>query len=959
MKGIWIYMLVISLIMTRLARPLPLEASWQAEKSSQHMHFDRAEEYRRAKEYDKAIEEYQKSIKSDPDYAWAYWGLVMVSRDKREPDQAREYMETLTKENPNNACAWYGLGYFYFSQEDWDEASRCLKKSVQINPELGNAHNIIGAIHYVTGQFDEALESFELSLRLFQATDDKKGEASAITNIGAIHGELGNLKEALEYYLKALELDREIGFQRGEMIALNNVAEFYRASGDLTRALEHYTMSLELSEDLGSKTGTAACFNYIGSIHYDMGNLARALEFQKEALELHRELGIERSQAIDLGDMAVVYRGLGDLTEALRCLEESLGLERELRARSYEAKDLNSMAEIYRELGDLSASVDCCSQALHLYRELGDRVGEANSLNEMGLVHFESHNYDQALECLNESLRMAKEMHVPETIWRCEKNIGDVYAEMNQSDDALQSYRSSIEVVEGIRKKLELEKFKTSFMESKMEVYETIVSLLMQMDRKNEAFQYIERAKARALVEMLTEAKIDIHKGVGAELLAQEHEIFRNISTIQTGLQNPDLSKNDREDLTRSLHEQEERLEYLQLELRKKNPLYADLLYPEPYSVERVQRELLRDEDTVLLEYLLGETRSYVWIIFKGGLEVASLPPREEIERAVRRLLSVISQPPTHRTFSDQSRQLCTLLIPNNGIGLSRASNLIIVPDGILFYLPFEALLQSKSEGSGSKNRFLLEDFDISYAPSASTLDHLQKRRSKREQPMELLILADPCYRREETEWEPAKKSTTEDLYGGYSFPRLRFSGQEARLIAALYPEQKAKVLLREQAREEEMKIGELQGCRIVHFATHGVLDEIVPRRSGVVLALDGDPAEDGFLQIHEIFNLRLDADIVILSACQTGLGRLLRGEGMVGLSRAFFYAGASSVIASLWSVNDRSTALLMTHFHENLKNGIDKRSALKEAKLTLLAEGGRLAHPYYWAPFVLTGDYR
>ncbi|MFQ6093694.1 MAG: CHAT domain-containing protein, partial [bacterium] len=688
------------------------------------------------------------------------------------------------------------------------------------------------------------------------------------------------------------------------------------------------------------------------------GDLARALEYQKKALELHTELDIKASQAIDLGSMAVVYRSLGNLPEALQCLRESLELNRALKARSYEAKDLKNMGGIYRELGDLSVSLEYCTQALKLYRELGNRVREAETLNETGLVHLESHDYPEALKYFRESLKIAEEIHIPEPIWRCRKNIGDVYAQMNQFGDALQSYRSSIEAIEGVRKKLELEEFKTSYMQTKMEVYEQTVGLLIQMDRKFEAFQYVERAKARALLEMLIESKIDVYQGVDAELLDREREIFIKISSIQTDLQNPDITEEDREDLIRSLREQEESLEYLRLELRRENPQYADLRYPEPYSLEEIQREVLPDGDTVLLEYLLGEARSYLWIVSKTGLEVLSLPPREEIERGVKRVLSIISQPPTQRTFYDLSHRLYNMLVPPDETNLSGVRNLIIVPDGILFYLPFEALVQSKVRGPKVKVSFLGESFDVSYAPSASTLALILKERLKREGQMELLIFGDPDYG-EEAIGGLTRESVTKSLYDRYHFPRLRFSGQEAKAIASLYPEEKVRVFLRAQAREEEIKKEELEGYRILHFATHGVLDEVVPRRSGVVLALDEDPVEDGFLQIHEIFNLRLGADIVVLSACQTGLGKLVRGEGMLGLSRAFFYAGASSILASLWSVNDRSTAQLMTHFHQNLKDGMEKREALRKAKLTLLSEGGRLAHPYYWAPFILMGDYR
>jgi len=307
--------------------------------------------------------------------------------------------------------------------------------------------------------------------------------------------------------------------------------------------------------------------------------------------------------------------------------------------------------------------------------------------------------------------------------------------------------------------------------------------------------------------------------------------------------------------------------------------------------------------------------------------------------------------------------ELFAALFPPHDINLPIDRHLLIIPSGILYYLPFETLITEKSTMHQDDIPFLINKCEISYAPSASVSSFIKSAIKKKPHQFELLAFGDPLFekpsgfRKKNDSNNPLE--VTRMLYGDYDFHSLKYSGEEVQKIADLYPDHKRKIYLKEAAKEEELKKGGLEQFDKIHFSTHGIVDEQVPGRSGLVLTIDNDPAEDGILQMNEIFNLKFDADLIVLSACQTGLGKLVNGEGMIGLTRAFFYSGASALLVSLWAVDDRSTSELMVNFYKNLDAGLSKRTALRQAKLEQISKGTAVGHPYHWAPFILIGDYQ
>jgi CHAT domain-containing protein len=478
---------------------------------------------------------------------------------------------------------------------------------------------------------------------------------------------------------------------------------------------------------------------------------------------------------------------------------------------------------------------------------------------------------------------------------------------------------------------------------------------------------------------MLALSRTGLAEELTPEQRKREDGILARISDVQKNLWKENIAPDEEKKLKAELTSAEDDLEAFHLEVRQSDPRYASIRYPEPISISRIREELL-DEQTALVEFLLGEKRSLVWVVAKNKLITGVLPPRKEIEEQVaayRKALTERTQALTlRRSLADVNRlgekMYASLLQPVEG-ALTFSRRLIIVPDGALHYLPFETLIPSPHQGaSGESHRaYLAERFATVYAPSASALVTVRAINEQAAAPTKVLLafgdpIAPPASERKTATDDatrtalPGLNTPVTDEYGerGFSFTRLPYTREEVLGISKLYSAAQREIYLGDQAREETVKSEKMDQFRYIHFASHGFIDESKPGRSGILLSRDAHSAEDGVLQMGEIMRLKLNADLVTLSACNTGLGKLVNGEGILGLTRALFYTGARNITVSLWNVNDSSTSALMKAFYENLNRGMSKSAALRQAKLTLL-HGKEVAwhHPYYWAAFVLVGE--
>jgi CHAT domain-containing protein len=494
------------------------------------------------------------------------------------------------------------------------------------------------------------------------------------------------------------------------------------------------------------------------------------------------------------------------------------------------------------------------------------------------------------------------------------------------------------------------------------------------------ALETSERARARCLLELLGEARANIREGVDAGLLARERELAELINAKAERQFQLAMSKQISDEAAIVAREMESLLagyQELQAQIRARSPRYAVLTQPEPTTVAEIQR--LLDADTLLLQFSLGEQRSYMWLVSSKSIASYELPNRAEIEEAARRFYHLLRNPDqsTEPKALEESAQHLSRMLLSPAASLLGSKRLLIVPDGALHYVPFAALA-TPSHIEAANCPPLIVNHEIVVLPSASVLEQIRRELSQRKRPQRAVaVLADPVFSRDDprlrsntlpNELSSAPVSDLQramadvGLAGNLSrFPRLPFSRREAEAIAGSVPQTQSMKALDFRASRDTATNGELSNYRIVHFATHGLLNNTHAELSGIVLSLidsEGQP-QDGFLRLHEIYNLRLPADLVVLSACQTGLGKEIRGEGLVGLTRGFMYAGAARVAASLWKVDDAATAELMKRFYLGmLMQGLPPAAALRKAQVGMWRQE-RWRSPYYWAAFVLQGEWK
>ena len=592
-------------------------------------------------------------------------------------------------------------------------------------------------------------------------------------------------------------------------------------------------------------------------------------------------------------------------------------------------------------------------------------MGEGRTLGNIGNVYYDLFDYPKALEYHEKSLAIAREIGDKEGEQETLTDTGNAHLALKEYDKAYPIYKEAISIIESIRGNLKNEEFKTGYFQDKTEPYENNITCLYELHRQTpgqgfdrQIFTYAEKSKARGLLDLLTESNADIRQGIDPDLLAEEQKLNREYSRVNSELQKrlsqpEDQRADERITLLKAeLKENDDRMEELKNQIIRRNPRYSELKYPAAVTIAEFQQSL-PDADTLCIEYKVTAEAVFAWRITKDDFRLFKLDiDKQTLTGKVNELLNTFREIMEEEVSVRRAVELYALLLEPLLYG--NRNKLLIIPDGILNYLPFETLVSGDSGLPYDQVSFLIKKYNIYYAQSA-TVFHNQKKYEKEDHSSAagLLALGDPVFSGEELlpAYGYIRNALTEDERA--TFQRLIHSGEEVRNIGRLFNH--PSIYLREEATEEKLKLPGLEDYRYVHLAAHGLLNEVNPQFSGIVLTQDDDPLEDGFLLTREIFNLKLNADLVVLSACQTGLGNEVDGEGIVGLSRAWFYAGTSSLVVSLWSVSDYTTSLLMESFYKNIQNGMPYSQALGKAKLELLT-GGTYANPYYWAGFVLLG---
>jgi CHAT domain-containing protein len=792
------------------------------------------------------------------------------------------------------------------------------------------------------GRLTEALEIAQKSVAVARESGDKKVLEQALNSLASITGGLGRYEEALGIFYECLDLAREIQDSTMQYMSLLNIGEAYVRSDDPDNA------ELPLQESL--------------RIAHELKPNLRARNPSKKAEEM---------ALLNLGAMEMArhhYRG------ALKYYEQVH--ESKPESSLWVVSALQGMAASYEQLGEPQRAIEFLDQAIPIAKKAASGAEHRSLLSALGANQEKLGNFESALASENEALALIHDAGGdPDSEWQVESRIAHIEHALGNNDQALEHYKKSISGIELLRSvALNTEEGRAGVVEKSRSTYAETADLLIDLHREKEALEMVERARARAFLDMLAESRVGVADELTLDQHNQEHSILSRIAGAQKGVWNQNISSPEKRKNEADLSVAESDLEKLHLQIRESNPHYASLEYPQPIQVETIQSKLL-DDRTALIEYLLGDKRSLAWVVTKDKVTISILPARKEIEQRVAQYRNVLRERVSALTLEQSLTRINVLgtklydlifkPIENNTRG---SENLIIVPDGTLAYLPFEALVTTPAHRRGL---YLAEKFTVVYGPSASALVTVQEMNRPVATGKTLLAFGDPTVNPENELHKNASgqsgksiskvriaSSAEEYVERGFSLVRLPYTRDEVIGISKLFPPEQQQLYLGAEAREETVKSEKLDDFRYIHFATHGFLDELHPSRSGILLSRTQKSEEDGILQTGEIMRLKLNADIVTLSACSTGLGRFVDGEGVLGLTRAFFYAGAKNVAVSLWNVNDSATSMLMKSFYLNLRRGLPKREALREAKLGLLRSSQpSFRHPYFWAAFVLQGQ--
>jgi len=874
------------------------------------------------------------------------------------------------------------------------------KEAVPVFKAVGDSYRqavslqMIGLVSLQLSEFRGALTYLDEALSLAKTLQDGRLEASIETVMGGALDVLGNIGQAREHYERATTLARTWKIPQTEASALNNIGKLYNDAGDFQRALDYYLQSLPLFDRPNQR---AITLSNIGVSYSGLGEFEKGIDYLQQAVVILRTGNDRNAESYTLSNIGHAYKGLENYQEALKYFEQARAIQQKTGNRAQEAETLDLTGTVYSEMGQPEKALALHQQALEIQRATKNIRREAISLRNLGHVYTALGQWQKALEQFNQSLSILRSIGdlnsaalTLEERARAEVRLGDLVASKKDIEE-------SLSLIETVRAHSGSQQLRASYLASREKAYEFYVDLLMQLDatdsRKGyaaEALKASERGRARSLMELLNEAHVDIREGVNADLIKRERELSQLLNAkAQREIQLTARRGNEQEidTLRKEISGLEDEYQQVQAAIRKTSPAYAALTQPQPLQLKEIQQQL--DTNTLLLEYSLGDDRSYLWVVARDSLKNYQLPKRAEIQSiakqvydslTARSILKSIETPigrqqriaQADEQFQQSATQLSNMILGPAAIALGK-KRIVVVADGILQYIPFAALTNPTSAVAEP----LIIQHELITLPSASSLA-IQRRNlaNRKPAPQMLAVLADPVF----TTSDPRVAKTTSPVrpqnaaaasdsrriehliepMGELSIRRLPFTREEADRILAVAPAPTNLKAVDFRANRTLAMSNELSKFRYVHFATHGYLDSSRPDLSAIVLSLvdqQGNP-ENGFLRSHDIFNLKLPAELVVLSACETGLGKDVRGEGLVGLTRGFMYAGARRVIVSLWNVNDKATASLMQRVYAGvLKTNKTPAASLRAAQIEMWRQK-QWQSPYYWAGFVMQGEW-
>ncbi len=1029
--------------------------------------------------YQNAIETYKKAL--------PYWKSIHHS-----------HWEALTH---------YALGQTHYLKRNFIDSDKSYAQVLEITLDPDDwriraaALNDLGLNARIQGKNEIAISRLNEALRSFEEHADRRGQASSLNNLAAAYGQMGELRKALDLTQRALPLRLAENFQSGLNNLRNTLGNIYDRLGDPEKALEYHSQALvswrqlAQAKQLDSPDRLGNALNSVALVSAKVGKWDEAAQYFDDALKVPDTSPSLR--AAILNNRGEFYSSLGDFDTATQYLGEANTL-----LNSQKTPDPDLRASVLFQIGQIHLATGRLSDAIALFREA--KLAKPNKpklayvLTALGDAWSRQGNFDEALKAYSEALEIqiqiedrrgqaltrqkrgeayalaqdspsaSTEYQTALSLWRAVKDQrGEAAAlnsmallerDRNNLRDSVRRNQEAIQILESLRTSVSSHQLRTSYFASHENYYKLNIDLNMLSSRTDQSRQQVaaafaasERSRARSLIDTLLEVRLDLTENVSDDLVRLESEIERRLRAkleAQTNLLRTRHIQSEAEAMAKEIAELIRQQSEVRGRIRASNPKYSALTQPQLLTTAEIQQQL--DAETLLLEFALGDKRSYAWVVSADSIKGFELAPREQIEAVARRVTEALTaENRQEKNESVQEKRLrvdkadkdyveasaaLSKMIIEPVASLLGTKRLVIVADGALQTIPFGSLpiptvaktasaantdakvLKSDADrlttNASAKSslrvpvapKLLILEHEIVYLPSASVLAlHRRELATRKPAPYPVAVIADPVFdnqddrvarakgnssqqRKDAAKIKPDTKASpklnaqnsavTADAAKDTSpiasalrdvgldptqpLPRLNHSREEATAILEAASSRQSLSALNFKASRETATSPELSKYRIIHFATHGILDLEHPELSGIALSMVDEKGQsrDGYLRLHEIYNLNLPAELVVLSACQTGVGKQIKGEGLIALTRGFMYAGAKSVVASLWKVDDAATAALMAEFYKQMfTNKLKPAAALREAQLKV-SKVKRWQSPYYWSGFFLQGDW-
>jgi CHAT domain-containing protein/tetratricopeptide (TPR) repeat protein len=880
------------------------------------------------------------------------------------------------------ASVLYSYGDVLIAIGEGGRAEPALVESGRIDEELGDrkgmaeAANALGRLRNMQARYEEARVYHLRSFELWSEIDDQLGIAIALNNVGHMYLAVSDYTTALDYYQRSLDGLERLGDRRRSATVLDNMGVIARRLGDYGRGLDLAQKALAIRESFQDRVGIAKSFDSLSEVYQAQGNYGAALEVLGKSLDLRRAIGRVHATAEALNNIAVVYEAQGSYETAVKYLRQSLALnDAKVGSQSLVAEIHTHLGELFLRQGQLTRATQSLKRSLAIseasdyklqaadaryvlgrvyiarrqfsaaqsvledcltFRDAtGDRRGRADVLIEMAELDRRRGRLQNGLDRATEAGHLAEVMELPDAQRRALTLVGRLQLARSRREDARDAFDGAIALIEGMRSRNPgREEARSRFFSDRLAPYQERIAMALAASNVAEALSFAERSKARALLDVIRGDGILVTKAMTVEERTRELELRTSLSSVNSELATAVQAVSANEARVSALKRTRDakRLDYEEFQSR----LYA--AHPElrasraaaPTIGAAEAQRLLSGPESAIVEFVAGRDRTIAFVVTRSGLSAFTLNvTTTELGRQVQRFRDQLANRDLRAV--DAARALYDLILGPMHAAIRDTTNLIIVPDGVLWNLPFQAL-------QSSARRYVVEDTAISYAPSITVLREMMQLRRATRAPRTLLALGNPA---------------------AGSAQELPDSEYEVRQVAQIYGAS-SRVYVGAEAREDRWKT-EAPDYRVLHLATHGVLDNTSPLYSHLLLAPpDNGSKGDGLLEAWEIMNVPLRADLVVLSACETARGRVAAGEGLLGLMWAVFVAGSPATLVSQWRVDSKSSAALMIAFHQqwNAGGGISKARALQQASIAVLRTRG-FSHPFYWAGFILAGDGR